>query len=465
MNWFEKLILTFIFKSYKLIKQFLYNTFVYPILLFRWKLLLWYYRRYQGGLSKIKEFARHKILAYIGMIFLLLVMLKHTEFILFEPDAYDMPMYWPKRIKVFRRLALVHWLSFIWIYTALHIISWFNWRIHYHFKAWGQIMYYDLWFWYSMWYHGIFWTAVEKYLNHGAGIIALIYFTIFNHFLFLVCWGGEFIDDMEYDWDDIDEEYEGAHVRDDFGTIVMEYTEDTKALLQKEHNRLLDDLAWDIFGSIQDEKGESPEKINERFTVWECIVYPPTETTRDELFWAECELYVNDQPHFTREYLQWMDVQMPECDPVEREYWWEYWTIWHPELFEPYIYPWLMPIINFYRAGIRPLHVYPRRRIRAVGEYSRFNWRYEHFLFRYDTIPAYEGFGAYSYEEILEMIIYIFYIIRALYWYWIRGLRYSWRDWKRIWFRRKYGKQLKKLRKWGSINYSFFGKKNYKPKK
>jgi hypothetical protein len=40
----------------------------------------------------MRELALGKFLTYIGIIFLLLAMLKHTEFILYDPNAYDIPL-------------------------------------------------------------------------------------------------------------------------------------------------------------------------------------------------------------------------------------------------------------------------------------------------------------------------------------------------------------------------------------
>jgi hypothetical protein len=37
----------------------------------------------------MRELALGKALTYVGVVFLLLVMLKHTEFILYDPSAYE----------------------------------------------------------------------------------------------------------------------------------------------------------------------------------------------------------------------------------------------------------------------------------------------------------------------------------------------------------------------------------------
>ena len=462
MNEFWEFILTIIFKSYKFTKAILYNILILPPRYCFWKILRWYHKNIYGTTRRFRELALGKVLTFIGILTLLFVMLKHTEFILYEPDAYDIPIYWGKYIKIWRKYALVHWLSFIWIYILAHLISWTNWKIHNHFKHYGLTMYYDLWFWYSMWYHGIFWTAVERYLNHGAGIIGLVYFTIFNHWLFVMSWTGEFMDDMEYDWDDIHEGYDDV-ANDTDGYFLGYYTDRTRELLKEKETTQLEDLTWDVFGTSMVDEHDDPDRVNTRFNTWELLMYPMVCKTDDEYLEEEFEAVIRDEPSSVWEIIA---DESQECDPVAREYWWEYWTIWHHDIFVPAIYPWWSPIKGFYLTSIRPLHVYPRRRIRAVGEYSRFNWRYKVFLMRFVDIPKYSGFGEYIPEKELWAITKsIYYICREIFLYWIRGLYYSRRDWRGIWFIKKYRKQLKKLRKWGSKNYSFFGKKNYKPKK
>jgi hypothetical protein len=464
MKWFEKIILTNIFKTYKSIKNWWDNKVVYPIQYAWWTILRWYYTNIYGGLRKMRSYAVGKIITYVAIIILLLLMLKHTEYIFYEPDAYYIEIKWPKRIKRFRKYALVHWISFIIIYTFFHLVSWLNWRIHEHFKNYGQTLYIELWYWYSMWFHGMFWTAVEKYLNYGSGWTALLYFTIINHFLFLICFAGEFLEDMEYDWDDYHDSYEGALKDPEGSYYTSTYSEDTREMLRDREQTILDSVTWDVFGTSMVDDSEDPDKVQDRWHTWDLLMYPPVTNTDEENEEEELQMFVRDEPWDLLEAFQ-EEQYLHDCDPTAREWWWEYWTVWHHEIFIWLVYPWFSPIRKFYLTTVRPLHVIPGKRIRAVGEYSRYNWRYKVFLFRFDDIPEYEGFGEYTLLEIIAATKFIYYIFRAIFLYWIRGLRNSRRDWKGIWFRKKCRRQLKKLRKWGSINYSFFGKKNYKPKK
>jgi hypothetical protein len=151
-----------------------------------------------------------------------------------------------------------------------------------------------------------------------------------------------------------------------------------------------------------------------------------------------------------------------------REWWWEYWSKWDDFWFKYLFFPWATPLRKFYYVTWRPFfrkHLIPKRRIRVVGDYSRYNWRYKAWLMKYNDIPAYRGYGEYMLIELWQMLVHILFIIRAFILSYYRSARATTGLWKLIWGGRKFRKQVKNLRKWGSINYSFFGKQNYKPKK
>ncbi len=458
MKRWEKTIFTFIFKTYKLIKYILYKIFIFPFQYATWNILKFWYRHFHGWRRHYKVIYRDKIFVYFGVILILLCMLKHTQYILYDPLAYDDIMYWPKRIKSLRKLALVHWISYMLIYTGLYILSWIFWQVHYHFKEYGQTVYYEYWFWYSMWYHGVWWDAIVKYMNNGYGMTGLIYFTIVNHFFWFSFWGCEFLEELEYDWDDYFDSYEGAYIEDEDSYINVNATLMRK--LADREQALLDEITWDVFGTTE-KIGDDPDKVQARWNIWSLLMYPPLALDDDDRLEMEFVSYVADEPWDVWDYYVSLSN---ERDPFDCEYWWQFWTTFEENHWEEMMRTY-DPFVNFYLRWLKPFYTLPRKRIRAVGEYSRYNWRYKVWIMRFTDIPNYDGWYESTGREVRMVIKHTYFILRALFLYWYRGLRYSVRDWKDIWFRKKYRKQVRKLRKWGSKNYSFFGKKNYKPKK
>jgi hypothetical protein len=332
-------------------------------------------------------------------------MLKHTQYILYDPAAYDTQMYWPKKIKTLRKLALVHWISYIFIYTFLHILTWIFWQVHYHFKEYGQTVYYEYWFWYSMWYHGIWWDAIVKYMNYGSGWTGIIYFTIVNHFFWFSFQGCEFLEEMEYDWDDHFDSYEGAYIEDE-----DTYLNVNQMLMQKLADReqaLLDEITWDVFGSTE-KIGDDPEKVQARWNIWSLLMYPPKALNDADRIEMEFENYVSDEPRNFWEYYQSL---FNERDPLDSEHWWMYWTEMEEGEMDPYIYP-IVGGIWFFCLRNLVLNKLPRKRIRAVGEYSRRNTRYTKFLMRYRSFPFYYGYYQSVFREILMVMLFILHLIR-----------------------------------------------------
>jgi hypothetical protein len=58
------------------------------------------------------------------------------------------------------------------------------------------------------------------------------------------------------------------------------------------------------------------------------------------------------------------------------------------------------------------LNKLPRRRMRAVGEYSRRNTRYAKFLMSYRTFPSYNGYYQSELREVFMLMLFIFHLIR-----------------------------------------------------
>jgi hypothetical protein len=458
MKWWEKALFTFIFKTYKLIKHILYKIFIFPFQYIAWKILRFWHKHLHGWRGRYRPIYRQKILVYIFVIFILLCMLKHTQYILYDPGAYDTHMYWPKRIKSLRRLALVHWISYMIIYTVLHILSWIFWQLHYHFKEYGQTIYYEYWFWYSMWYHGLWWDATVKYMNYGYGWTGIMYFTIVNHFFFFSFWGCEFLEEMEYDWDDHFDSYEGAYIEDEETFLHVDNT-----LMQKLADReqaLLDEITWDVFGSTE-KIGDDPDKVQARWNIWSLLMYPPRTYNDDDRFEMEFLAFVYEEPWNFAEYYQSL---FNERDPEMSKYWFLYWTEMEEEEMDNIGYP-IFGGIWFFCLRNLVLNKLPRRRMRAVGEYSRRNTRYAKFLMSYRTFPSYNGYYQSELREVFMLMLFIFHLIRNNLRTWRNTWNNTFRAWDDYWFRKRFVRRIKKLRKWGSKNYSFFGKKNYKPKK
>ena len=143
----EIMIFKFIIKSYKLIKHILYKIFIFPFQVIAWLTLRFWHKNLHGWRRYYKVIYYDKILSYFGMILVLLCMLKHTHYILYEPLAYNYIVHWPKRIESLRLFALVHWISCMFVYTVLYLVSWIFWQVHYYFKQYGQTTYFDFWLW------------------------------------------------------------------------------------------------------------------------------------------------------------------------------------------------------------------------------------------------------------------------------------------------------------------------------
>ena len=460
MKSWEKIIFTFIFKSYKLIKHVLYKIFIFPFQMTAWTILKFWHKHFHGWKAQYKPIYRQKIIVYFLMIFLLLCMLKHTQYILYDPAAYDVEgdIPWPKRIKSLRKLALINWISCMIIYTFLHILSWIFWQLHYHFKEYGQTIYYEYWFWYSMWYHGVWWDTGVKYMNYGYGLTGILYFTIVNHFFFLSFWGCEFLEEMEYDWDDHFDSYEGAYIEDEETFLNVDNTL-MQALADREL-ALLDEITWDVFGSTE-KIGDDPEKVQARWGIWSLLMYPPKTYNDDDRFEMEIITLISDEPQNFAEYYQ---ILFNERDPEDSKYWWMYWTFFEEEEMDNWGYPILGGIWLFCLRNLI-LNKLPTRRIRAVGEYSRRNSYYASILLCYRTFPFYHGYYQSVFRELVMIMLFIWHLLRNNVKVWRKTWNNTFRTWDDYWLRKRYVRRIKNLRKWGSKNYSFFGKKNYKPKK
>jgi hypothetical protein len=469
MDSWQKTLFIFCYKIYKLIKYILYKIFIFPFQWFAFVILKFYEKNFLGARQFYKQIYKEKILFFFGMLFVFFFFLKYTHWIFYDPFAFDVEIKWPKRIRILRKRALLHWINLTIIFTFLQLISWIFYRVHLHFKGFGLTLYYDIWFWCHIWFHGIWWDTSVVYMNIGAGQLAVVFFIAFH------VWGYwphqimEFLEDMEDDWDDYLDEYPDEAQGTYFENSSVEVNEDAKLALNLQHQNLLDEITWDVFGSST-QLGDDPNKVSDRWNLWFTAMYPPELYNDDKFFDMEIELYINRQPwNLWDFYVSWFAEFPTYVTPELCEEWWFYWTVEHPGYLQWAVFPWSKPLQKFYYRTFRAFFalLIPMRRVRAVGEYSRFNWRYKKWLLKFSGLSVYQGKGGHIWEEWKYYVDYFFVLLEYIFLYWwnlvkIHNVR---RDWKDIWFTKKYRKQVKQLQKWGSKNYSFFGKKNYKPKK
>lgn len=466
MNSIQKTLFIIFYKSYKLIKHILYKIFIFPFQYFIWRSANFYYYNLKGYKKFYKKVYKEKIIVYITMICLFVFFFKYTQFLLYDPLIFEVEIKWPRNINILRKRALVHWINLAICYTFMHIWGWIFYRVHNHYKDWAGDMYWDMWFWFHIWFHGIWWDTLQEYMIVGAGQLAIFTFAVIHIWFYMPHQFLETFEDMEYDWDDLPEEREGTEYDD----IDMAVGEEGKRLFDNAHQTILDEITWDVFGNLED-RGDDPDKSNLRWDLWMNSVYPPFMTTlewRWEDSWETLELdeIWNVWDYYVANFSDSPEFVTPELE----EDWWVYWTEEHHGFTMQYIvFPYGGPIRRFYYKTFRSFFAFliPLRRVRAVGEYDRFNWRYKNWLLKFSDIPEYRGIGEVGGKDFIAIVTHIAYTLYAL----LLAIkrRYdiydTWDGIKDRLFSKKFKKQVKKLRKWGSINYSFFGKKNYKPKK
>jgi hypothetical protein len=463
MNSLQKTLFIIFYKIYKLIKHILYKIFIFPFQYSIWRVFRFLYRHFADYKLKFREIYKGKILTYFGILFVLFICLKFTQVVFYDPSAFEVEIKWPSRIRVLRKKALLHWINLAIIFTFFQFWSWIFYRIHHHYTDWGTTMYIEMWFYAHLFFHGIWWDFGQVYINMGAGYMSVLAFVLVHLYSYFSHQLLETFEDMEYDWDDLDAKEGGT-----YRTIDIAINEDNKEVLQTAHQLVLDELCWDVFGSPFNSKDDDPNLAVGRWGLWYDIFYPPLGRTDDERWQDEIQLVKLSEPINV-----WEFYAANFCEagvyvyPELAEGAWSFWTEYY-QLFQIFVFPVVSPIRRFYYKTFRPFTnlIIPLRRIRAVGEYSRLNWRYKVWLLRLTDIPVLDT-DFYAVDK--DLIAYgkqIYYIIRAFLLFWWRRttIRSIIRGYKNILFTKKYKKQLKKLRAWGSINYSFFGKKNYKPK-
>lgn len=473
LKWHEKHILLPSLIFVDIIKLIFYRAIIRPSQTLWFWILRFYMRNIYGTWEYNKENWYMKVLTYIFFMSLFFILLKQAEYMFYEPKAWEEPPIWPRKIKLYRRRILAHWISFMWIYTLVHLATWTSLKLSAHFQYHAWVRYFDIWFWYNAYFHGIYYDTAESYMNLGTGIPAVVYFIIVNGAQIGFCWAGEWMEEMEYDWDDFDNEYEGAYYRDEYGSKVAAYSEENQAEFVKEEQMLINELAWDIFGAEQAEPSEEPHKLTYRWALWFTIVYPPKTSTDDDLLYHEAELEIIDIP---RKAIHALVLEFDDVDdinrygPEVREWWWPYQLEQREIYFVPLVFPWLIPLKWFFVGTLIPFHTLVWKRIRAVGEYSRYNWRFKNYMKKWIEVPPYEGVGEYNEYEAMAILKYFGYMLVYLHNFWWRSAKMVWKRWGNVWgpfmgfFEWAKNDELKKLKKWGSKNYTFFGKKNYKPK-
>jgi hypothetical protein len=271
-------------------------------------------------------------------------------------------------------------------------------------------------------------------MNIGAGQWSVIFF-MFTHIMwwfphqFL-----ELFEDMEYDWDDYAEEYEAVYYE---GTNVLLNDSGKKAINQHQQNlydeqvftdpqTLLDELTWDAFGSNKTSPKEDPGIIGNRWEVWFHAMYPDETRNDEQREEDELDLFMMNEPFSVWDIYLMHFYDYPYFFNVEaREAWYIFWTEDESWKYDILIYPWFLPLLEWYFTTFRSFTSFmvPWRRIRAVGEYSRFNFRYKNWLLKWTDIPIYRGYREYWYMEIKPVSIYLYFTFRAILLFWWRRVR------------------------------------------
>ena len=464
MKSLQKFLFIIFYTIYKFIKTLLYEIFIFPPQYIIWRLLRFLRREFRDYKWNIKQIYKGKIFTYIGILFVFFICLKFTHTVFYDPSAFEVNIKWPRRIHILRKRALLHWINLAIIFTVFQLVSWIFYRVHNHYSDWGSTLYVEMWFYAHLYFHGIWWDFGQLYINIGAGLASVIGFVVVHLYTYISHQLLETFEDMEYDWDDLDAKEGGV-----YDTIDLAISDDNKEVLGNLHQEVLDEICWDVFGSPLDSKENDPNLAVARWGLWKDMFYPPLGRTDEERWEDEVEItWLYDIKNVFDYYVANFSEKGVFAFPEMMEDWWYYWTqINH--LMPIYVWPILSPIRRFYYRTLRAFtnFLIPFRRIRAVGEYSRLNWRFKNWLLRQSDIPEYQGNGYILDKDYKAIPEHLYYIIRAIFLFWARraSIRSIIRGFKDTFFSKKYKKQLKKLRKWGSINYSFFGKKNYKPKK